>query len=187
MLNDDVNEDIFENVNYKKWKKEYESKGYSIHPLWNLEYDSGWMMKMITDLQQNIDKEFKKSVKKFHFNKNQKEERLSHIFSEFYPEQKLHAMLGEFVFFSARHLLNEDFQNFLKDINLEGFGRAQIPFNAIKVAPKGYPVSGHYVFKTTENPQEMKSVWGLRFEDEALVAKKVYVHKKQNKINKNQP
>jgi hypothetical protein len=189
---DDEENQLFENTHYKKWEKDYSKESY-LHPSWNLEYDSGWDMEHISRLKKRIDKKFEKSMNKFHFDstkfdKNKREKKITEILTHMSSEEKLHAMIGEFVFYSAKHLLDNDFQNFLKDIDLEKAGKAQIPFDAIQVAPKGYPVYGHYVYKANnkENPQEFKTVWGLRFEDEPLVLKKVYVHKKTKTILKNQ-
>lgn len=157
--------DAYEIPFYINWLdnlNEEEEETYS--PYNNFEYNY-WHMENVASFSKYVNKTYKKAIKYY---PNKKE------FQNPLVEHKVNIMFGEFIYFSARNLLTDKMQKYLQD-NTEDIKKEieymHAVFNAIVVAPKGYPVYGRHYIKN--NNGERIIHWGTRFDEEHLIDKEL--------------
>jgi hypothetical protein len=114
--------------------------------------DYSWDMKTLSRFVTRVEEKFSETLSYF----TRKDIELSDR-----VEEKVCIMMGEFIYFSARHLLSPALVEHLKT-QPEDFQPGAY-FNAINVPPQGYPVYGRQL--VTENGQT-KVKWGMRFDEE---------------------
>lgn len=125
----------------------------------NLKY-SNWTMQSITNFSNIVNAQYAKATQYM-------------ISAEDAVETKISIMLGEFIYYSGRHLLSEDLQNLLgsEAFKNEMMEREIYPsayFISVQVSPEGYPVGlGKYM--SVDDNGEIKMNFGLRFSDEFLL------------------
>lgn len=124
----------------------------------------GWSMKNTEEFSKKINKKFNESIVYCSPLKDTE---------SYSSETKIAIMLGEFLYFSASHLLSEKLQTYIKEEMKPMFEKEDLNiyplYYALEVAPRGYPsYSGKYIAMDIESGQT-KAIWGLRFEDEHIV------------------
>ncbi len=118
-----------------------------------------WGLERISRFTQEVEKEFEDSVKYFTNKDN---------FKNTSTEEKIHIMLGEFIFFSAKELISDNLREYI-DNNIHLLEESKIdlsaPFAAVKVLPKGYPgYSGRCLIIDDQGNEKVQ--WGLRYDEE---------------------
>ena len=72
-------------------------------------------------------------------------------------EEKLHIMLGEFIYFSGNHLisdrLNKHIKKYVKKLEVD-YIQIYPLFFTVKVAPKGYSTSSAKYLRNSENGED---------------------------------
>jgi hypothetical protein len=147
---------------YKVWFENLtddETEQYNAYA--NLSYKN-WGMNEIRKFANNVDKLYADGIQ---YCTNKKELEGKSV------EQKINIMLGEFIFFSAPHLISEDFLEYINE-HKESFEKEEIyfsaPFEAVKVSPKGYPncLGRHLI---SDGQGGVKTKWGLLFDEESTI------------------
>lgn len=144
---DSEKSDFFQNWDDSLSEEQWQT--YNSHKA--LDYD--WDMKTLGAFISRVDSHFAQRIEYFHNKDLDISDRV---------EEKICIMMGEFVYFSAQHLLSDNLQAHLKT---QPENLHVMPcFDAVNVPPQGYPVSGRKL--VTENGQQ-KVQWGLRFDEES--------------------
>jgi len=161
-LADIANKEAYEIDFYTNYLDSAPNQMYSEYDVYTNLHFAHWDLNAIAKFSNNVDTTFSDSTKYFKHKEN---------FEKISVEEKIHIMLGEFIFFSAKKLISEPVREYIdKNIHLLEKHNIDVsaPFIAVNVLPKGYPLySGRCIVDNGNGTDSVK--WGLRFDEEHLI------------------